>query len=98
MKKKTDVVHVCGYFGPDPGRDKPLKSARGCLKRMAFCQAEGQKSRGTTMNMTWMYWFGEFGLAFDALKKRWPRAYAKYMAEEDERLKNAPPITLDGVE
>lgn len=51
------AVHICGYFGPDPGADKPLRSARACLKRMAYCQEQGQRNVGTSINMTWMHWY-----------------------------------------
>lgn len=88
------VAHICGYFGPDAGRSKKLKSARGCLKRMAFCQEQGQKQRGDAPNHAWYYWFDEFGVAFRELEKRWPRAYVRYLAEEEDKLAGRI-ITLD---
>lgn len=89
------IGHICGYFGPDPGADKKPRTAKGLLKRMAYCMRQGEKHRGTCMNMDWLYWFGEYGVAFGRLQDEFPDDFARYMAEEEERQKAAPPIELD---
>ena len=43
---KQRVGHICGYFGPDPGAGKKPRTAKGLLKRMAYCQRQGEKHRG----------------------------------------------------
>lgn len=65
------MTKVIVDFQPDDQKWK--RTVAGCADRLRLCEKRMEETRGTRMNMGWLYWSGEWGEAFEWLQKRAPR-------------------------
>lgn len=91
---KRYAVHVC--MNPDDPGERWKRTRAGALARLKECEAGMDRERGTGINMKWMYWSGEFGVAWDWLEKKHPRETRRMAAEEEAKMKG-PELTIDQI-
>lgn len=68
-------MRVC-LLPKDPG-ERRKRTVTGCEERLRACEVEMENTRGTAMNTDWLYWYGEWGTAFEWLTERHPKAAAR---------------------
>lgn len=81
---KRYAVHVC--TSPADPNERWKRNKYGALRRLAQCEAGMDRERGTGMNMRWMYWSGEFGIAWDWLAKNCPAVTRRLAAEAEAKM------------